>query len=289
MSPFADAMSESDRPSTPFLRLRAPRSLWHSAGVRLLAVFALLVLWASAPPAAAQAASMVFLEEMTWVEVREAVRSGKTTVLVPIGGTEQSGPHMALGKHNARARALAARIAATLGDALVAPVVAYVPEGDIQPPSQHMRYPGTITVPNAAFERMLESAARSLLHHGFKHVVFLGDHGGYRASLAAVAKRVPGVHVPDAYYRAATQGFAALLEAEGFTDAQIGEHAGLADTALTMALVPEMVRAPRLGEANAAGSGVRGDPRRATAELGEKGVRLIVEGTVEAIRRATRR
>ena len=241
-------------------------------------------------PVVCAARDGVFLEELTWVEVREALRAGKTTLLVPIGGTEQNGPHMALGKHNARARVLAGRIAERLGDALVAPVVAYVPEGGISPPTQHMRYPGTITVAPTAFERTLESAARSFLQHGFRHVVFLGDHGGYRASLATVARRVPGVHVPEAYYRASTEGFAALLRAEGFTEAEIGEHAGLADTALTLALVPGMVRAEQLPKAaSMANGGVRGDPARATAELGDKGARLIVDRTVEAVRQATRR
>ena len=233
---------------------------------------------------------MVFLEDLTTVEVREALHAGKTTILVPIGGTEQNGPHMALGKHNARARALAARIAARLGNALVAPVVAYVPEGEIAPPTQHMRHAGTITTSAPAFEKTLESAARSFRAHGFRDVVLLGDHGGYRASLEAVAKRVPGVLVPAAYYEASSTGFAALLRAEGFTEAEIGEHAGLADTALTLALVPEMVRVEQLAHAAAApNSGVRGNPARATAALGQKGVDLIVERTVKAIQRATRR
>ena len=243
-----------------------------------------LVFVASSP-----AHAVVFLEDLTSGEVREAVRAGTTTILVPIGGTEQNGPHMALGKHNARARALAARIAERLGNALVAPVIAYVPEGDVAPPSQHMRYPGTITVPLPTFEKTLEAAARSLRQHGFRDVVFLSDHGGYLASVTAVAKRVPGAHAPEAYYRAASQGFAALLRKQGFGDAEIGEHAGLADTALTMALVPEMVRVEQLGKSAGANTGVRGDPTRATAALGEQGVRLIVDSTVEAIRRATRR
>ena len=85
---------------------------------------------------AAQAAPpSVQLEELTWTEVRAALQSGTTTIIVPAGGTEQSGPHMALGKHNVRARVLAGRIAAALGDTLVAPVLAYVPEGAISPPA----------------------------------------------------------------------------------------------------------------------------------------------------------
>ena len=125
--------------------------------------------------------SSVFLEDLTWTELRDEIAAGKTTIIVPIGGTEQNGPAMALGKHNRRVKLLSERIAIALGDALVAPVIAYVPEGSISPPSGHMRFPGTISVPEAAFEAILESAARSFKLHGFKDIVFLGDHGGYQA------------------------------------------------------------------------------------------------------------
>jgi creatinine amidohydrolase/Fe(II)-dependent formamide hydrolase-like protein len=84
---------------------------------------------------AAQAAESVFLEELTWTELRDQIRAGKTTVIVPIGGTEQNGAHMALGKHNFRVRYLSEKIARTLGNALVAPVIAYVPEGALAPPT----------------------------------------------------------------------------------------------------------------------------------------------------------
>src|SRR5260221_9235109 len=105
-------------------------------------------------PAFAQ--SSVYLEELTSPEVAAAIHSGKTTILVPIGGTEQNGSHMVLGKHNVRARVLAGDIAERLGNALVAPVIAYVPEGAIDPPTGHMRQPGTISVPEEHFERMLD-------------------------------------------------------------------------------------------------------------------------------------
>ena len=129
----------------------------------------------------------LLIEDLTWTEVRDAVRSGKTTIIVPSGGTEQNGPHMALGKHNARVRILSERIARTLGDALVAPVIAYVPEGGIAPPSGHMRFAGTITTPEDAFEKVLESAARSFKLHGFRHIVLLGDHGSTQAGQKAVS------------------------------------------------------------------------------------------------------
>ena len=233
----------------------------------------------------------VQLESLTWTELRDRVAAGATIALLPIGGTEQSGPHLALGKHNLRARLLAERIAARLGNAIVAPVVAYVPEGAIEPPSEHMRWPGTVSIPAPAFEATLEAAARSLQRAGLRDVVLLGDHGGYRRSLERVAARVPHVHALPEYYRAATTDFARLLRERGFADAEVGQHAGLADTALMLALDPSLVREDtmRARDPRTRGDGADGDPRRASAELGRLAVDHIVESSVAAIRDRTRR
>jgi creatinine amidohydrolase/Fe(II)-dependent formamide hydrolase-like protein len=130
----------------------------------------------------------------------------------------------------------------------VAPTIAYVPEGRIDPPTQHMKHPGTITVPEEAFEKTLESAARSLMHHGFTRVVLLGDHGGYVKNLANVARRVPGVIVPKAYYRDTS-------------------HAGPEDTAATLGVDPKLVR----------------DPKGATAEQGTALLDAIVDATAKEL------
>jgi creatinine amidohydrolase/Fe(II)-dependent formamide hydrolase-like protein len=257
-----------------------------------------LLVTALCTAAGAQAPKPLFLEELTWNEVREQAKAGKNIVLIPIGGTEQNGPHMVLGKHNVRARVLAGKIAAGLGNALVAPVVSYVPEGSIDPPTGHMRFPGTITVPEAAFESILESAARGFKLHGFRHIVFLGDHGGYQKSLKIVADRLNRewakdrvrVHALDEYYRASDAGFTEILKSKGFKADEIGTHAGLADTALALAIDPELVRADRLGSPSMGpADGVHGKPDRATAELGKAGVDLIVERSVKAIRESTAR
>src|SRR6187399_2833948 len=122
-----------------------PTFPWRSAAAALLAALVL------AQPQAASAGAGVLLDEMTWTEVRDAMRAGTTTIIIPIGGTEQNGPHMALGKHNVRVKALAEKIARALGNALVAPVIAYVPEGNVNPPTLHMRFAGTMTVPATTF------------------------------------------------------------------------------------------------------------------------------------------
>ena len=245
----------------------------------------------------------VALEDMTWVELRDQVREGKTIAIVPIGGTEQNGPAMALGKHNVRVAVLARRIAERLGNAIVAPVIAYVPEGSYAPPTAHMKFPGTLTVPEDVFEKTLFSVGQSLRLHGFRSVVFLGDHGGYRNSVQRAAAQLnkawagSGAQalVPKAYYEASSEGFNALLRAGGHKNDEIGTHAALADTALQLAIAPDTVRAAQLqaepkGPAPGADQGVHGgDFRRATAALGRPGIEAIVARTVAAIRQQTGR
>ena len=257
--------------------------------VPLLSILSLLCLGVAAqaaPPA-------VFLEDLTWTEVRDALKGGTTTIIIPAGGTEQNGPHMALGKHNRRVQVLSEKIARALGNALVAPVSAYVPEGQVNPPTEHMRFPGTITVPEDTFEKILEHAARSLRLAGFRDIVLLGDHGSDQKGEKAVADRLDRewaatnarVHAIEEYYRAGQAEFARLLKGKGCPDDEVGIHAGLADTSLMLATDPRLVRADRLRS----GEGVRGDPRRSTAELGQLGVDLIVTRTVDSVRKAVAR
>ena len=255
------------------------------------------------PPPTPRAPNTVFIEDLTWTELRDLIAAGKTTVIVPVGGVEQSGPYMALGKHDVRAKALSEQIANGLDDALVAPVVAYVPEGTVNPPVAHMRFPGTLTVPSDVFRRTLESIGLSLAHAGFRDVVLIGDHGGYQTDLKATADRLnrdfakgpakgpAKAHYVAQYYAVTQSTYVQSLKARGFTDAQIGTHAGLADTSLMLAVDPKLVRIEGL-YARAKPSpadGVYGDPRRASAGLGQLGVNAIVRQTVDAIRAAVRR
>jgi creatinine amidohydrolase len=253
--------------------------------------------FALAPCARGQAPASVFLEELTWTELKHQIDTGKTTIIVPVGGTEQNGPHMALGKHNARVRMLAEKIARELGNALVAPVLAYVPEGSVDATTGHMRFPGTITISDKTFEQILESAARSFKRHGFRDVVFIGDHGGYQSDMRAVADRLNRewaatpvrAHAILEYYHVTTTTYADSLKARGFSAAEIGTHAGAADTSLTQALVPGMVRTDQLASGAKPADGVYGDPRRSSAEAGQAGADAIVATTVAAIRKATAR
>ena len=257
-----------------------------------LATLMLVLLPAAA--GAAPATGHVFLEEMTSPEVQDALGRGLTTIIVPVGGTEQNGPHMALGKHNVRVKVLAGRIATALGNAIVAPVLPYVPEGSINPPRAHMRWAGTISISDDAFKAVLDGAARSFRQHGFTDIVLIGDHGGYQPQLAAVAARLnrdwagtpARAHFIAAYYLATQSAFIQALRAAGVGQAQIGTHAATADTSLMLATDPSLVNADELADAakGAPANGVTGDPRAASAALGRLGTDAIVNATVAAIR-----
>ena len=265
------------------------------AGLNLLLLTVLL--WAGAAPA--QGLRGPFIEDMTSTEVRDAVGTGKTTIIIPVGGVEQSGPYIALGKHDVRVHVLAGIIARNLGNALVAPVVAYVPEGGIAPPTGHMRFAGTISIPPAVFRATLMAAAQSFEAHGFKDVVLIGDHGGYQGDLKHVADdlnrgwaRTPArAHYIAAYYDSTQIAYVSALKAKGYSTAEIGTHAGLADTSLMLAVDPTMVRSQHLRNSPPPGKadGVFGDPRGSTAGLGDLGVKEIIRQTTLAIQADVRR
>src|SRR3972149_1606714 len=106
-------------------------------------------------PRPIEAVDTVFIEDLTWMEVRDAIHAGKTTVLVASGGVEQNGPSLVTGKHNVVLQAMTESIARKLGNALVAPIIAFVPEGDVDPPTLHMKYPGTISLTEDTYQRLL--------------------------------------------------------------------------------------------------------------------------------------
>lgn len=137
-----------------------------------------------------EALDSIWIEELTWIEIRDAIASGKTTAIVSTGGIEQNGPYVAMGKHNYILETACEDIARKLGNALCAPIIKLVPEGGIDEPSGHMRYSGTISVRDETFEAMLEDVGASLRVHGFKNIVYIGDSGGNQRGMAAVAERL---------------------------------------------------------------------------------------------------
>lgn len=235
------------------------------------------------------------IADMTWIEVREAMAAGRRTVIVPSGGIEQNGPHMILGKHDRIVRAAARRIAQELGDALVAPVLSFSPQGRFVPPEGNLRFPGTIGVSDEAFAAMLEGIAQSLRQSGFRLICFLADNGPSQGPQERVAARLSaawrreGIRVlaVDRYYGAIAEQDAWLRE-QGETEASIGGHAGIEDTAELMAVHPpgvDLSRLPPRPEVLSA-LGASGDPARASAARGEALLAIRIAAAVAQIRAA---
>ncbi len=235
----------------------------------------------------------VFLEEMTWLEVRDALRAGKKTVIVATGGIEMNGPYLALGKHNVVLRATTQAIARRLGDALVAPIVAFVPEGNIEPPSGHMRYPGTISLTERTFKALLTDIALSLRAHGFEHVVLIGDSGGNQAGMQQTASELTAkwrdgrtrIHFIAEYHD--YPGLSKYMQTLGVNEVDEGHHDDFAITSEMMVVDPQTVRyAERVKAGKASINGVSLAPIERTVELGKQAVAWRADKTVNAIRKA---
>ena len=249
-------------------------------------------------------ANLVELEMMTWPEVKRAIRElGKTTALVYNGGTETRGPQNVNGGHTLMARAMAKAVAEKLGNAIVAPILAYSPN------SASADLPGTIGLSTDTYKAINREIAEQLIRQGFKNVMLMGDHGGGQAQLGELATELDakyspeGIHVyfvSDSYAKA--QGdFEVWLAKNGYPCAS---HAGIPDTSEMMYLGmdkgwvrPELI-ATAVGNysqcadmpvdsAAAArprvNNGITGDASRSSAELGKMAFDIKVDYAVKQI------
>ena len=251
---------------------------------------AAVVFFSLQEPAGQPGMPSVKLADLTWTEVHTAIQNGHRTVIIPTGGTEQNGPFVVLGKHNAVVGKTSELIARKLGNALVAPVMDYVPEGDISPkPTGHMAYAGTISISEELFEGVLEATVRSLRVHGFNEIYFVGDSGGNQKSQAKVAKLLSEewagedikVASINAYYDKNGQ-FSHLLE-QGYSKQDIGYHAGIRDTSEVLAVDPSLVRIKARNVLPDMDWGMSGDPRKASANIGHQMLNLKVEAALKQI------
>jgi creatinine amidohydrolase/Fe(II)-dependent formamide hydrolase-like protein len=234
----------------------------------------------------------VWIDELTWYEVRDAIQAGKTTAIIATGGIEQNGPYLVTGKHNVVLRGMCEAIARKLGNALCAPVIAFVPEGDIEQKTGHMLYPGTISVRDETYRMLLEDVAGSLKAHGITDVILIGDSGGNQSGLEATATALNArwtdanaYFVPE-FYRYAE--LVTYLETElGIKQVSEGLHDDLQITALMMVTDPASVRyEQRVKAGKASINGVSITPKERTIELGRKLMDYRAEQTVRAIRAA---
>jgi len=252
-------------------------------------------------PRPIDARDSVWIEELTWMEVRDAIRSGKTVAVVATGGMEQNGPYVATGKHNYVLQATAEAIARRLGNALVAPIVKFVPEGRIDPPSGHMQYAGTISLSEDTFVALLTDIVSSLKQHGFRDIVLIGDSGGNLSGMQKVADALTAqwggsgvrVHHIREYYETDIWSFDYLKEIgiKQMPDVKSASRAGIHDDyhyeSIIMTVDPVHVRvkerqAKKLFSIN----GVDMNPPEKAIENGKKLVEYRAKITVEAINKA---
>jgi creatinine amidohydrolase len=230
-------------------------------------------------PVHAATPGTVYMEDMTWMEIRDRIQAGATTAIIPTGGTEQNGPHMITGKHNYIVHYTAGEIAKHLGNALVAPVMAYVPEGRIDPPEGHMQFPGTLSLSNETYSLVLQDAAASLKQNGFKLICFIGDSGGNQSAQKEVAARLSemwagsGVRVLQVSDYYDNNGQDKWVQSIGLDVQAAGAHAGLEDTSELMKINPAGIRNNLRGaytERDYKTNGAMGDATKANATYGQQ-------------------
>ena len=244
----------------------------------------------------------VFIEEMTWLDVRDAIADGTTTAIVATGGVEQNGPYVASGKHNFVLQATTDAIARELGNALVAPIIKFVPEGGIDEPSGHMRYHATISVRQETFLAILTDVVGSLAAHGFTDIVLIGDSGGNTRGMIAVAEALNEAwqgdparvyHIPEYYrediyscdYLKAELG---IFQQPDVCRATRNEyHDDYHYESIIATVNPDMIRADQRIEAGLFSiNGVDMSPLETTIANGRKLVEYRAEITARAIRAA---
>jgi creatinine amidohydrolase len=235
-----------------------------------------------------------WLEELTWMEIRDLIADGTTTIIIPTGGIEENGPYLATGKHNLILEATCPEIADKLGNALCAPIVKFVPEGNIDPPSGSMLFPGTISLTQATYEALLLDISSSLKQSGFTDIVLIGDSGGNQSGMANVAAKLTEswnsesarIHFVREFY---DPGWEAT---EQYTERELGiaesRHDGYHDdiwvTAMMMVIDPEQVRYRQRIEAGLASiNGIAIDSLDEAVQLGRKMIEFRAGFTADAI------
>jgi creatinine amidohydrolase/Fe(II)-dependent formamide hydrolase-like protein len=244
---------------------------------------------AQAPP------STVFIEGLTWVEIRDRMADGATSILVPTAGTEQKGPHMVMGEHKYVMEYTMDKIARALGNALVSPIVTYVPEGEWgEAPTGHMRMPGTITMPEEWFVDLMLHIGRSHAASGFTDVFYLGDSGGnysgMETAVATLNEEWAGTgtraHLLEDYYRkSGTDARRYITEDLGIPEDEIGGHAGITDTSQMWFVNENHIRQDLLADRGGfEGSGSSGNATLASPEIGRRILDIKIENTLAEIR-----
>jgi creatinine amidohydrolase/Fe(II)-dependent formamide hydrolase-like protein len=247
-----------------------------------------------ATPRPVPARDSVWIEELTKLEVRDAIKGGKTTALVIAGSTEDNGPYTATGKHQYAIRLVGEAVARKLGNALIAPIV---PIEAGNPDNKYLSW-GTIFFTPETFQAVIRDIATSLKNHGFSHIVLLGDSGGDTAGLRAVAEDLSAkwgdnpriVHVPEYYNWTGQNSVRQFVNSTlGVTEnpSADGIHDEYGLTAVMMLSDPRIVRYDeRVKAGKATINGISIEPKERTIEMGRKIIEFRANAAVEAIKKA---
>lgn len=239
------------------------------------------------------APNTVWMEEMTWMDIRDALKAGKTTVIITTGGMEPNGPWLVSGKHNYVLHTNCESIARKMGNALCAPIIKFVPEGSYDPPSGHMLSPGTISMREDTFRAILADVVSSLKAHGFKTIILIGDSGGNQPGQRYVADSVTKLwqgtpivaHIQEYYDYASVSRH---METKGLKE---GTADGLHDDpVITLNMMIDDPKSVRLDERIKAGkatiNGVSIADKKKSLELAKEVVAFRTQATIEAINKA---
>jgi len=250
-----------------------------------------------AAPNPLEPSNSLWIEELTYLEVRDRIADGTTTAIIAAGGIEQNGPYLATGKHNVVVRALCPAIAAELGRALCAPIVTFVPADNQDRPSGAIHFPGSISVSEETFRALLVDISSSLREQGFTDIVFIGDSGGNQDGLKAVAETLNTLWSNDevrAHY--VVEYYSPGWEAtEDYTEEKLGVaetksdgyHDDIWVTGMMMVTDPESVRYRQRVDADLASiNGIDISSLDETIALGRKMVAFRAGYTADAIRAA---
>tara|TARA_B100000686_G_scaffold96270_2_gene102949 strand:+ start:37752 stop:38657 length:906 start_codon:yes stop_codon:yes gene_type:complete len=244
-----------------------------------------------------RALNSLWIEELTWMEIRDAIRDGNTTVLVLTGGVESNGPHLASGKHNYSNKLMGESVAQALGATLIAPLVTLEPGNPTGPVTIGSTGP---MVSQATYIAWLTDIGDSLRSMGFTQVYFLGDSGGNRRGMQAAADelndRYRGVptqfhHVPEFYnhdkvrqYIQETLGIPEEMEYQASSGSD-GIHEELSITSVMSVIDPTSIRFDQRVEAGRASiNGISLLPLSDTQSLGRMVIDFRTRLTVEAIK-----
>ena len=288
----------------------------HRVEKKILSVF-LMALFSGCFLFAQKEGKPLVLQEMSWTDVRDYLKTSDM-VIIPIGSTEQHGPHLPLGTDYYEAMGMSKKISARTG-VVVAPVVLAGYS------VYHSGFQGTLSLKSETLEQVLFETAEMLIRYGFRRFMFFNYHGGNRIAESKAIQRIN--HTTEAVAVLIGAGAPFQRFEERIEGVFYDQHAGIYETSIMLYLKPELVKMeraekPKLNftrrmgrlytlsqkypelmavlsslqgvpvetkkggashEISSNGIWSSGDPKRATRERGERIVNRMVDGAVKFI------